>query len=80
MSNKKPSPGPYCFDPPRKHNKDAGLKSARDGTAWVGEFLRGQVLGRSHQWTPPPKGMCEERASTETSDGGVSSVISDHHT
>lgn len=80
MSNKKPSPGPCCFDRPRKHNKDVGLKSAQDRTAWVGEFLRGQVLGRSHQWTPPPKGMREERASTEISDGGVSAVISDHHT
>ena len=58
MSNQNPSHGLHALDPPRKHNKDVGLKLALEGTAWVGEFQRSWVLGRSHLWTPPLKGMC----------------------
>ena len=57
MSNKKPSHGLHALDPPRKHNKDVGLKLALEGTAWVEEFQQGWILGRSHLWTPPLKGM-----------------------
>lgn len=62
MSNKKTSHGAHSPDPPRKHNKDVGLKLALDSIAWVGEFLRGQILARSHGWTLPPDGMCGEKS------------------
>lgn len=34
-SNKKSSGGPCSLDPPRKHNKDIGLKLALDWMGWV---------------------------------------------